>query len=303
MATRNVWMRMDLVGGSARIVSPWGAESMFKLRIGDATVAINAPDSGNLLEEVRQRVRMQAGFAIATLNLDHIVKLRRTASFRAAYARQDLVTADGQPIVWLSRLSRRPVQLVTGSDLVEPLAALAAEENIPIALVGATPETLAAAAETLRAQNPRLRVVARLAPGRGFDAYGAEATEIIEALRTSGARLAFLALGAPRQELFAARCREALPGMGFASVGAGLDFIARSQRRAPAWVRRLAIEWLWRVASDPRRLAGRYARCVVELPRLAFDTLSDAWLARQGDQVASVQLGLGPTDATGAAHP
>ena len=60
--------------------------------------------------------------------------------------------------------------------------------------------------------------------------------------------MALLALGAPRQEIFAARCRELLPDIGFVSVGAGLDFIAGHQRRAPIWLQRLALEWLWRVA-------------------------------------------------------
>ena len=223
-----------------------------------------------MLDGVRDRLRSGSGFAIATLNLDHLVKLRRLDGFRRAYQRHDLVVADGNPIVWLSRLARRPVSLVAGSDLVDPLVAVAAEERIPVALLGSTSETLARAAAALTARHPGLRVVARLAPGQGFDADGEEAGELIEALRRSGARLTFLALGAPRQEMFAARCREALPGMGLASIGAGLDFIADSQRRAPAWMRRMALEWLWRMLSNPRRLAGRYVQCALTLPGLAF---------------------------------
>jgi exopolysaccharide biosynthesis WecB/TagA/CpsF family protein len=246
----------------------------FFLRVHDTDIVVNTPDRSALLENVRHRLRAGAGFAIATLNLDHLVKLRRLQDFRRAYARQDIVVADGNPIVWLSHLARRPVQLVTGSDLVQPLAAIAAAEGVPVALLGATSETLARAAAELAARNPGLRIVARLAPGRGFDPEGAEAGEMIGALRRSGARLTFLALGAPRQEIFAARCREALPEMGLASIGAGLDFIAESQRRAPPWMRRLALEWLWRMLTDPRRLAGRYAWCAVTLPTLALDVLT-----------------------------
>ena len=97
------------------------------------------------------------------------------------------------------------MSLVTGSDLVDPLADLAAQENVPVALVGATRETLARAAAELAARHPGLAVVACLAPGQGFDPHGAEADELIEALRASGARLTFVALGAPRQEMFAAQ--------------------------------------------------------------------------------------------------
>ena len=242
----------------------------FSLRVRGVDVAVNMPDKACLLEDVRDRLARGAGFAIATLNLDHIVKLRRIAGFRDAYARQDLVTADGNPIVWLSRLAGTPVTLVPGSDLVEPLAALAAEDGHAVALLGSTAEALDRAAAHLSARCPGLRIVARVAPGRNFDPAGEEADRMIAALAASGARLAFLALGAPRQEIFAARCRAALPGMGLVSVGAGLDVLALTQRRAPAWVRALALEWLWRALSDPRRLARRYAECAMELPALAL---------------------------------
>jgi exopolysaccharide biosynthesis WecB/TagA/CpsF family protein len=247
---------------------------MFLLSVHDTDIVVNVPDRAALLDRVRGRLRAGSGFAIATLNLDHLVKLRSLRAFRHAYARHDLVVADGNPVVWLSRLAGRPVSLVAGSDLVEPLAALAAEEGAPVALLGATSETLARAAAELAARNPGLRIVARLAPGQGFDPDGEEAGEMIEALRRSGARLTLLALGAPRQEMFAARCRQALPAMGLASIGAGLDFIAESQRRAPLWMRRIAMEWLWRMLSNPRRLAGRYAGCAVALPSLALTVLT-----------------------------
>ncbi|PZQ52148.1 MAG: glycosyltransferase [Rhodovulum sulfidophilum] len=241
----------------------------FSIRVRGVDIAVNMPDAACLLETVRERLRGGEGFAVATLNLDHLVKLRRFPRFRDAYARQDLVTADGNPIVWLSRLAGRPVSLVPGSDLVEPLVALATAEGHAVALLGSTETALARAAAHLGARHPGLRVAARLAPGRNFDPEGPEAGAMIDALRASGARLAFLALGAPKQEIFAARCRAALPALGIVSVGAGLDFLAATQRRAPAWVRRAALEWLWRAAADPRRLGRRYAECAIELPALA----------------------------------
>jgi exopolysaccharide biosynthesis WecB/TagA/CpsF family protein len=245
----------------------------FGLRIGAGSVVVNTPDRDALFSAIRGRLRQGAGFAVATLNLDHLVKLRASEAFREAYERHDLVVADGNPVVWLSRIARRPVALVPGADLVEPLTRLAAEEGVAVALVGATGETLADAGERLATRVPGLRIAARVAPGRGFDPDGEEAGEIIETLRHSGARLVLLALGAPRQERFAARARAALPGTGFVSIGAGLDFIAGSQRRAPAWVRRMALEWLWRMLSNPGRLARRYMLCALLLPRFALGAL------------------------------
>ena len=83
--------------------------------------------------------------------------------------------------------------------------------------------------------------------------------------------------------------------MGFVSVGAGLDFIAGHQRRAPAWVRRLAMEWLWRMLSEPRRLGVRYLQCAIALPRLTLDTLRSERLGRIPElRIAPVPLAIGP---------
>ena len=89
------------------------------------TVEINVPTRGALMQDVAQRFAAQDGFALATINLDHVTKLEQSESFRAAYAAQDLVVADGNPIVWVSRLAGSPVELMPGSELVVPLARLA----------------------------------------------------------------------------------------------------------------------------------------------------------------------------------
>ena len=107
----------------------------------------------------------------------------------------------------------------------------------------------------------------------GFDPTGEEANACIEALNASGAGLCFLALGAPKQEIFAAHAQARLPHMGFMSIGAGLDFIAGRQRRAPKIVRRFAAEWLWRLSLDPGRLFKRYAACIAVLPGLCVTAL------------------------------
>lgn len=111
-------------------------------------------------------------------------------------------------------------------------------------------------------------MVEPIAPPFGFDPQGADAVSHLETIRQSGAQLCFLALGAPKQEQLAIEGRERAPGCGFVSIGAGLDFIAGSQTRAPKWVRALALEWVWRMLSNPKRLAGRYWKCILIMPGL-----------------------------------
>lgn len=229
-------------------------------------VRINCPNSSALLAKVAQRLGDGRGFAIATINVDHLQRLAEDAEFRSAYAAHDLICADGNPIVWLSKIAARPVELAPGSDLVLPLASQAAQADLPIALIGSNDASLAAAAQAMVDRVPGLRVAMTHAPGFPFDPLGDEGAQIIARIRASGARLCFLALGAPRQELFAIRARDALGNVGFASIGAGLDFLSGQQRRAPRLVRRAKMEWLWRMLSNPRRLFLRYAKGFTILP-------------------------------------
>lgn len=233
----------------------------------DQTITINIANKNVLLDEIRRRFRAGVGFALATINLDHLAQMAKSQSFVRTYMGQDLVVADGNPIVALSRLAQKPVEVIPGADIILPLCQLAAEERVKLALVGSTDIALQDAATVLRAQVPNLDITLCIAPSDQFDPAGDEAATILMHLNEAGIQLCFLALGAPKQEQLAARGRELAPKTGFASIGAGLDFLGGHQQRAPMWMRKLAIEWLWRALSNPRRLIPRYIRCFVILPR------------------------------------
>ncbi|KUP92419.1 putative N-acetylmannosaminyltransferase [Tritonibacter horizontis] len=227
---------------------------------------VNVPDWGRLASLIVDRFRTGQGFALATVNLDHLVKLAQDRAFLAAYLDHDLVVADGRPIVWLSRLARRRVALLPGSDLILPLCRLAAAEGGKVAFVGSSQPVLDRSAARLVSSVDGLQVTYLRAPSQGFDPAGEDARAILAELETAGIALCFVALGAPKQEQFAQLGRQLSPSVGFASIGAGLDFVAGHQRRAPRWVRAVALEWLWRMLSHPQRLLPRYARCFAVLP-------------------------------------
>lgn len=219
-----------------------------------------------MLAEVGRRLRDGRGFALATINLDHLVKLGRDAGFRDAYARHDIVVADGHPIAWLSRIAGTPVGLAPGSDMVMPLVRLAAACGRPTVLVGSSLCALKGASAELARGVPGVSIPLVVSPSFGVDPEGAESREILERVAALGPCLCLVALGAPRQEKFAAQGRSLAPLAGFASIGAGIDFVAGVQTRAPFLVRRLALEWMWRLILSPRRLGRRYLACAAILP-------------------------------------
>lgn len=235
-----------------------------EFRFGPTVIRVNTGSAAALLAAVDASLAARRGAAVATLNLDHLVKLSRDPVFRMAYAAQDVIVADGNPVVWLSRLARRPVGLVPGSDMTVPLVRLAAGRGLRVALVGGSEVALAAAAARLRDETGA-DIALTIAPPFPFDPLGAGAEAILAQVHAADIALCLLALGAPRQEVLAARGRALAPRTVFASIGAGVDFLAGVQGRAPAPVREAKMEWLWRAATRPA-LIPRYAACAAILP-------------------------------------
>ena len=229
---------------------------------------INIATAKEVVKASIDRLMSGVGFTLYTLNLDHLVKRRGDPAFRDIYSRATFVTADGAPIVWLA--SRQGVRLdrVTGADLVIPMCEAAARSGVPVAFYGSSESTLAGASAKLRRMFPLLRVAFIEAPPLGFDPRSSAADAAADRIAASGARLCFVALGAPKQEVFADRVARRHADIGFLGIGAALDFIAGEQRRAPAFFQRNGLEWAWRLASNPRRLAARYGACATTFATL-----------------------------------
>lgn len=225
--------------------------------------AITLSTMAEAVAALEMELTVGRGSTLFTLNLDHLVKLRRDPAFRQAYSQARHVTADGWPIVWLARRQRLGVRRTAGADMVLPLCDMAARRGLPIFLFGSSEAVLARTAAQLRARDPRLDVRGWSAPRFGFEPHSSEAAAAARRIAESGARLCFVALGAPKQELFAQAAFAQAPHTAFVCIGAGLDFIAGVQRRAPRAMQRLHLEWAWRLACEPRRLAGRYVDCAL----------------------------------------
>jgi exopolysaccharide biosynthesis WecB/TagA/CpsF family protein len=111
-------------------------------------------------------------------------------------------------------------------------------------------------------------------PSAGFEPASQSAVAYAHQIAASGAKICFVALGAPKQELFAAAALAEAPGVAFVCIGAGLDFLAGVQARAPRWVRAVGAEWLWRLLSNPWRLGRRYLACLMVLPSVLLSSVA-----------------------------
>lgn len=196
---------------------------------------------------------------VVTPNVDHLVLCRESEAFRTACDGAALRLADGMPIVWASRLLRRPLRArVTGSDLFPALCGMAARDGYPVFFLGGAPGVAERAAIRLTARFPGLRVAGTYAPPDHFEPEGEAADAAVRAVNSVRPALLFVALGTPKQELWVHRHWSRLDATAVLCCGAAFDFIAGIQIRAPGWMQRVGLEWLWRLGHDPARLWRRY---------------------------------------------
>jgi N-acetylglucosaminyldiphosphoundecaprenol N-acetyl-beta-D-mannosaminyltransferase len=167
----------------------------------------------------------------------------------------EIVTADGQAVVWASRLLRDPLpSRVTGIDLMQELLALAERKGYGVYLLGARADVLEQAMARMRRLHPGLRIVGHR------DGYFSESDErhVVGAIRRTQPDLLFVAMPSPRKERFIGRWRDELEIPFCMGVGGALDVMAGVTRRAPRPLQRLGLEWAFRLAQEPRRLLRRY---------------------------------------------
>jgi N-acetylglucosaminyldiphosphoundecaprenol N-acetyl-beta-D-mannosaminyltransferase len=191
----------------------------------------------------------------ASLNAAKVVRLQRDATLRDALRGCDLVTADGQAIVWAAQLlGLRVPERVAGIDLMEALLEQAALRADGVFLLGARQDVLEDAEREIVRRHPAIRIVGR---HHGYFP-SADAAAVARAIADARPEILFVALETPAKELFLARHRDVLRVPFAMGVGGAFDVFAGRRSRAPRWARRAGLEWLFRLLQDPRRLAGRY---------------------------------------------
>jgi N-acetylglucosaminyldiphosphoundecaprenol N-acetyl-beta-D-mannosaminyltransferase len=209
-------------------------------------------------ERIEAFIRSGMPHQIATVNMDFVRIGRKDAAFRDAVNQADLAVPDGVPVIWLSRLLGTPLpERVTGVDIVEQGAALAAKQGYRIFLLGAAPGIADAAATELRVRYPGLDVAGTYSPPMGpFTPQ--EDTRMVAAVRAVSPDILFVAFGAPRQDVWIREHLEELNVPVCVGVGGTFNFLAGTVKRAPQWMRRSGLEWAYRVGQEPRRLWRRY---------------------------------------------
>ena len=230
-------------------------------------VAIDNLMMKEVLDAVEAQIAEGGFHQVATANVDFLINSVSDEELRETLVRCDIVLADGMPLVWASYLmGSRLKERVAGADLVPQLASLSAERGYRLFLLGASEESSVGASEWMLKNYPGTCIVGRYCP-KHLPLEEMDHEDILSRIEETKPDILLVAFGNPKQEKWLAMHRHRLKVPACIGVGGSFDFLSGRTLRAPLWMRRYSLEWLYRTIQDPSRLAKRYANNVVGLLR------------------------------------
>ena len=199
------------------------------------------------------------GLVVAVGNVHTVMSARRSVELAQALSRADVVTADGMPLVWAQRgLGIEAPDRVDGLRLFTSTIEAGLPRGARHCFYGSSPENLELMEARLRQSYPDLQIAGMLSPPFRPLSPQEESADV-ETIRASEPDVVWVGLGMPKQELWMDRVRSGLPGVALVGVGAVFEWISGTVRKAPSWMQSAGLEWLFRLAQEPRRLWRRYA--------------------------------------------
>lgn len=237
------------------------------------TVPIAPLSMAGTLERVEMMLKCPATHVINHVPADVTVHARRNPEFRAAVGEADLNVADGMGVVWGCRALGYPEvhERVYGPDFMDLLAEWGIQSGLTHYLLGGTQEVLDRLTQNLREMHPGISIVGRDSPP--FLPFSEmDAADIGARINEAHPDIVWIGLGTPKQQLIASLLAPVVDTRVILTVGAAFDFLAGVKPQAPSWMQNHGLEWLFRLASEPRRLAKRY---LLGIPFFVFGVLRD----------------------------
>jgi N-acetylglucosaminyldiphosphoundecaprenol N-acetyl-beta-D-mannosaminyltransferase len=199
------------------------------------------------------------GGQIITPNVDILHRAVRSEEARRHIAVSEITVADGKPLIWASQIAGKALPArVAGSDLIWSLSEAMAGAGRSVYLLGGEPGTAERAEAVLRERFPSLKLAGHLSPSFGFDTRSDEYDAVCDEVVSANPDMVFVGFGFPKQERVIERLRPRLPQTWFMGCGAAIGFVAGVHSRAPEWMQKSGLEWVHRLAGEPRRLMKRY---------------------------------------------
>lgn len=245
------------------------------------TVPIAPVSVADTLATVERMLRCARTHIINHVPADVTVHARKNPLMRSALEQADLNVPDGMGVVWACRALGFPDvrERVYGPTFMELLSRWGLTRDLTHFLLGGSPEVLAALQARLSAAHPGIALAGYSPPFRAFD--NSDLEEMALHINRSGAQVVWVGLGTPKQQTAAAALGSMVDARVILTVGAAFDFLSGSKRQAPVWIQDHGLEWAFRLATEPRRLARRY---LLGNPQFVAGVLADRLGARKASR-------------------
>ena len=205
---------------------------------------------------IESRIEQKQFLQHVVVNVAKIVNMQKDPVLAESVKAFEVINIDGMGVVFGARFLGHDVpERVAGVDLFHELLAMSAKRDFPVFLLGATEEVVSKTAEVVKAQNPNLNIA-----GYNDGYFWDDEEAVVTKIRESGAKLLFVAITSPKKENFINKWQDKL-GVDFVmGVGGTLDVVAGKVKRAPQWMQKVGLEWLYRVIQEPGRMWKRYLK-------------------------------------------
>ncbi len=227
-------------------------------------VQVSRFDLNETMQQFSHAIENGKKLRVAVTPVNCILWARKNDRLKSLYNSADIVTADGVPVVWASKLLNTPIRgRVTGLDLLPEFSAVASENGYSFFFLGAAEGVADQLSDVLKKINPDLQVAGTYSPPFTEKFSDSENQKMIDRINRSGADVLWVSLTAPKQDFWIAEHFDQLNISVAVGVGAAFDVVAGNIQRSPAWMQKSGLEWLYRLMKEPARLSRRY---LVEAP-------------------------------------
>lgn len=267
-------------GASANMAAnSFRSDDLLREVYGVLGIPVDITDMPTALQKIKSAATSRSILFISTVNLNFVVTALTDPAFRKSLLVSDLCTADGMPVVWVARLLGVPIKArVAGSDMFDALRSMQGSTPLKVFLFGSEQGVAAAACDKINTEPSGVTCVGSLYPGFGsLDDMSTDA--IIDCVNSSNADFLAVALGSRKGQAWLLKNQTRLQVPVRAHLGATVGFQAGTVKRAPGWMQRLGIEWLWRILEEPP-LWRRYCNDGLVLARLLLTSILPLMLLR-----------------------
>lgn len=230
------------------------------------------------LQETEKFIKSRKSHQHVAINVDKIIKMRKDPQFRKTITGCDLITVDGQPLIWASKLLGQPIkERFGGLDIMNGLVSRAVDRAYRVYFLGAREEVVKKVIEHYKAKFCSLRIVGWR---NGYWKTSKEEEKIVTEIKTAKPDILFVAITSPKKEVFLQKHLKKMNVPFVMGVGGAFDIVAGVTKRAPKWMQRCGLEWLFRLYQEPRRLWKRYLTEDPIFLWLVAKELAKKWIGR-----------------------